>query len=91
METTDRIDYFDYPYCDEVPYFINDIITMFQNVINECEMDTYEACATLVEKLEQFGWTYEYGLDGEPYGLRPLDEIEQVESLELPKMQTAIL
>jgi len=30
---------------------------------------TYEACATLVEKLEAIGYTCEYGLDAVPYDL----------------------
>jgi len=37
------------------------------------EMDnTYTNCGDLIDELESVGYTCDYGLDAEPYGLRPM-------------------
>ena len=38
--------------------------------------NTYEKCASLVAELEAVGYTCEYGLDAEPFGLRKLTEFD---------------
>ena len=34
---------------------------------------SYKGCAALVEALEQIGWTCDYGLDGMPIDLQPMN------------------
>ena len=36
------------------------------------EDNTYEECERILNKLEQIGYTFEYGLDAEPFNLRKL-------------------
>lgn len=36
----------------------------------------YEDCKKFLEEVQQLGYTFEYGLDAEPYGLRPLTKNE---------------
>ena len=33
---------------------------------------SYEGCADLLIALEEIGWTFDYGLDGQPIELQPL-------------------
>lgn len=33
----------------------------------------YEICKKLVENLEKVGWTCDFGLDAEPYDLKPIN------------------
>ena len=40
--------------------------------------ETYENCGNLVSELEHVGYTCDYYLDAEPYGLRPIG-VELVE------------
>jgi hypothetical protein len=41
-------------------------------VLNEITEYSYEVCAELLKKIEPLGFTFDYGLDGEPYNLRRL-------------------
>ena len=34
--------------------------------------NSYDKCATMVAELEKVGYTCEYGLDAEPYGLQKI-------------------
>ena len=38
-------------------------------VINEGDVDGYEGCAKLLAKVKALGYTFEYGLDAEPFNL----------------------
>ncbi len=67
-----------FEYYDELPIEVQLILDKF----SESEND-YENCANLVEELEMVGWTCDYYLDAEPYGLRPLGvELEELEGWE---------
>ena len=48
------------------------------------EMDnTYTNCGDLIDELESVGYTCDYGLDAEPYGLRPIGvELTELEGWE---------
>jgi hypothetical protein len=50
---------------DLIPKYVLDIIAQFED-------NTYEECERILNKLEQIGYTYEYGLDAEPFNLRKL-------------------
>jgi hypothetical protein len=69
---------------DSLPKKIQDILAEFS------ESDaTYESCGELVSLLEQNGYTCEYGLDAEPYGLRKMSELEkQVKEIPAKKKVT---
>jgi len=34
--------------------------------------DSYKECERLLTELKPLGYTFEYGLDGEPYDLKPI-------------------
>jgi hypothetical protein len=53
----------------ETPVLIPDNVI---SVINTFEDNTYEECERIKNELEQIGYTYEYGLDAEPFNLRKL-------------------
>lgn len=50
---------------DLIPKDVHDILAQFED-------NTYEECERVLNKLEQIGYTYEYGLDAEPFNLRKL-------------------
>jgi len=50
-----------------VPEEILTIIESFDE-----DKDRYKECARVLEALELKGWTFEYGLDAEPYDLKQL-------------------
>jgi hypothetical protein len=51
----------------ETPGLIPDNVI---SVINTFEDNTYEECERIKNELEQIGYTFEYGLDAEPFNLR---------------------
>lgn len=67
-----------FEYYNELPIEVQLILDKYF----ECEND-YESCGNLVEELESVGWTCDYGLDAEPYGLRLIGvELEEIEGYE---------
>ena len=34
--------------------------------------DGYKECDRVLKEVEALGWTFEYGLDAEPYDLKPI-------------------
>lgn len=50
---------------DLIPKEVLDILAQFED-------NTYEECERILNKLEQIGYTYEYGLDAEPFNLMKL-------------------
>lgn len=60
---TEEKDMFDF--YDELPNEVKEVIDNFKE-------NTYDECAKLVMNLNQIGWTCNYYLDAEPYGLRKL-------------------
>ena len=56
-----------FEYYDTLPKKVNDLIDNFED-----SNKTYKKCKQFVADLEKIGYTCEYGLDAEPYGLRKL-------------------
>jgi hypothetical protein len=56
-------DLFEIP--DLIPKDVHDILATFED-------NTYEECERIKNELEQIGYTFEYGLDAEPFNLRKL-------------------
>ena len=60
---------------EELPIEVQAVLDKF----SECEND-YENCGNLVDELETIGWTCDFYLDAEPYGLRPVGvELNELE------------
>lgn len=71
---------------DTLPFEVQVILDEFS------EMDsTYESCAKLVEELNKVGYTCEYYLDAEPFGLRELSKFDEWEDDKLHKVFNYIL
>ena len=50
-----------------------------QNIINnQGEIESYDDCRELLDKLSVFGYTFEYGLDAVPHNLREIKEFVDV-------------
>jgi hypothetical protein len=63
---------------NELPIEVKSVLEKYFEMEN-----SYEFCANLVEDLEKVGWTCDYYLDAEPYGLRPIDvELKELEGYE---------
>lgn len=63
---------------EELPIEVQAVLDKF----SECEND-YENCGNLVDELETIGWTCDFYLDAEPYGLRPVGvELNELEGWE---------
>ena len=53
----------------ETPELIPTNVMLVLNSIND-EIDTYKELSRILSEVEKLGYTFDYGLDGEPYGLR---------------------
>jgi len=53
---------------EQLPTEVHEILSDFSEREN-----TYENCAQLEEALKPHGYTFEWGLDAEPYDLRKID------------------
>ena len=63
---------------NELPIEVQAVLDKYSEFDN-----TYEECANLVADLESVGWTCDYYLDAEPYGLRPIGvELKELEGYE---------
>ena len=63
MQEKEQIDLFDY--WERIPENIQDLLNISQDA-------TYNDLAKLLTKLNKLGYTFEYGLDHEPYNLRKI-------------------
>lgn len=62
-----------------IPLDVQAILESF----DEESSNTYLELARLVNELEVLGYTFDYGLDAEPYGLRPNNmELQELEGWE---------
>jgi len=63
----------------ETPELIPDEVKVVLETF-DYDVDSYKELTRLVNEIEPLGYTFDYYLDGEPYGLRPigvkLDELE---------------
>lgn len=48
-----------------------------QNVLNKYgEIETYDQCKAMLKELKPLGYTFDYGLDAQPFDLQKLKEFE---------------
>ena len=52
---------------DELP---NELKEIFNS--HSSEQGNYESCEKLLKEIEPLGYTFQYGLDGEPFGLKKI-------------------
>ncbi len=58
----------------ETPELIPDNVSEILDTFNE-EADSYKECARLLSAVESIGYTFDYGLDGQPYDLTKIKPI----------------
>lgn len=58
---------------EQLPGELQDLIARYSDLLETGEIDRYEVCREFLEKVQPLGYSFEYGLDGEPYGLRQTD------------------
>ena len=67
----------------ETPELIPSEVQAILETFDEESANTYLELARLVNELEDIGYTFDYYLDAEPYGLRPKNvELEELEGWE---------
>jgi hypothetical protein len=61
-----------------IPSEVQDVLVTFDE-----DADSYHELDRLLSELEPLGYTFDYYLDAEPYGLRPIDmELVELEGWE---------
>jgi hypothetical protein len=67
----------------ETPELIpNEVQAVLETFDEDCA-NTYTELARIVLEIEAFGYTFDYYLDAEPYGLRPIEmELHELEGWE---------
>ena len=55
---------------DDLPVNVRAIVLAFEKL--DGEMDAYEACRQLEDKLNRLGYTFDWDLDGIPHNLRKI-------------------
>lgn len=66
----------------ETPELIPSNVQSVLETFNE-DTDSYHELARLVNEIEPMGYTFDYYLDAEPYGLRPIGiKLEELEGWE---------
>lgn len=68
-EEDEYIDYFETP--EKLPPAISDLVDKWAETAGYDKLD-YPDAEAMKSEFEAMGWTFEYGLDGVPYGLRPM-------------------
>jgi hypothetical protein len=57
---------------EKLPDTVNNLIKNFQNSV-DVGADRYAECEKLAASLKQEGYTFDYGLDGEPFNLQKIE------------------
>lgn len=67
----------------ETPELIPSEVQAILETFDEESENTYLELDRVIDKLEDIGYTFEYWLDGESYGLRPISvKLEELEGWE---------
>ena len=67
----------------ETPELIPSDVQAILESFDEDAPNTYQELNRLVDELAKVGYTFDYYLDAEPYGLRPINmELEELEGWE---------
>ena len=68
METMELSDLFDVS--EAQPEHLKQIVDHYVELLDVGDRDGYQVCAEFLRAVERVGYTFSYGLDGVPYGLR---------------------
>ena len=60
---------------ETLPQEVQDVLSKY------AEVDTYEQCANMLKECEALGYTFEYYLDAQPYGLRKMNAKDKLSNL----------
>lgn len=67
----------------ETPELIPENVQIILDTFDEDTSNTYTELARLVNELEKIGYTFDYYLDAEPYGLRKINiKLNELEGYE---------
>lgn len=69
----DNIDYF-----EQYEILEKEYPAIYNIVMEQDELESYEDTERLLYKLNSMGWTFNYGLDNSPFNLRPFTEEERI-------------
>lgn len=53
-----------------LPDGIRQLVSDYSEILETGDIDGYQACHDFLKEAQELGYTFEYGLDGVPYGLR---------------------
>lgn len=65
-------DYFEH--IEQTPAEVQEIVSEMQEYVEAGTFDPYTVMMMQLHKLQKIGWTFEYGLDAEPYELTPMSQ-----------------
>lgn len=72
MQAESEIDLFEH--YEQCPADVREIAFDYAEQLERGDRCPYEICKEFLQDMESLGFTFEYGLDGVPYGLRPMRE-----------------
>ena len=72
MEDQVNIDLFEA--YEQQPPELAKVLSDFEEEHTEFDELNYEACKELLRRVEAIGYTFEYGLDAQPYDLRKIEK-----------------
>lgn len=59
---------------DQLPAEARAVCEHYISRFDTCTEDAYMLCAEFLAAIEAIGFTFEYGLDGTPFDLQPIEE-----------------
>lgn len=69
----ENVQYHDlFEYYDEQPTELREITTKYLAELEEGETDKYQILKRFMDEVYKIGYVFDYGLDAQPYGLRPI-------------------
>lgn len=75
---------------DTLPKQVKSIVEKYEVLYMEGSMN-YEKTGEYLKELEEVGYTFDYGLDNEPYDLRPLTESSTVQTITIASKPDGII
>ncbi len=72
MKTHENVDLFEH--VEQLPKEVQEVLNKYAQ-----EDNTYESCASLLSELKPLGYTFQYGLDTEPFSLRKIIPIKWID------------
>ena len=72
-----------FEFYDEQSIQLKEIVDNYFEMLNNSELDSYKIIANFHNAVYEIGYTFDSGLDAQPYGLRPIGvELNQLKGWE---------